>query len=74
MARYFIFGNVWLLVALLLFVECRFARSDPYMVSFTDRGAWMYPGTYNALVGLCVLASVVCFVLTALTHRRVERS
>ena len=65
----FIFGNVWLLAAVAMFLGRKFARSDPYMVSFTSQGAWLYPGTYNAVNILCLVVAAVCFGLTALTRR-----
>ena len=69
MARYFIFGNLWLLVALVLFLGCKFARNDPYMVSFTEYGDCMYPATYNTLIALAVCAAIVCFVLASVTRK-----
>ena len=65
----FIFGNVWLLAAVAMFLGCKFARSDPYMVSFTSHGAWLYPGTYNAVNAFCLVVAVACFGLTAATRR-----
>ena len=65
----FIFGNLWLFAAVAVFLGCKFARSDPYMVSFTAEGAWLYPGTYNAVNIVCLVMAVVCFALTAATRR-----
>lgn len=65
----FIFGNVWLLAALAMFLGRKFARSEPYMVSFTSEGAWLYPGTYSAVNILCIVVAAGCFWLIAATRR-----
>ena len=67
----FIFGNVWLIAAVAMFLGCKFARSDPYMVSFTTQGAWLYPGTYNAVNLFCLLVALGCFGVTAATRRTI---
>ena len=46
-------------------------RSEPYMVSFTSDGAWLYPSTYNAVNVFCLVLAIACFGLTAVTRRAV---
>jgi hypothetical protein len=65
----FIFGNIWLLAAVALFLGCKFARSDPYMVSFTSEGGWLYPGIYNAVNIFCIVVAVACFWFMAASRR-----
>jgi hypothetical protein len=71
MARYFIFGNVWLAFALLLIVGGRtestglIVNGTPIInVAFFGQGASLSYDTYTFLTLLCVAASVACFVLT----------
>ena len=68
----FIAGHVWALIALVLFFGCRVARTHPTMYCFLDveRAGWFDPITYHGIVGLCVLASFVCFWLCFITWRR----
>ena len=73
MARYFVFGNFWLFVALALFLGCSFARSGPDMVSFTQWGGWLYTSTYQALEILCLIAALVCFILATATRKTRDR-
>ncbi len=70
MTRFFVAGNVWLVLALLMVLGSHVERHQPTMVAFFGLGAWFYPETYNGLVGLCVAAAVVCFALAWRTRRR----
>ncbi len=71
MARFFITGNVWLLVALLLTLGSHVERTEPTCVSFFGVGAWFDPGTYNVLITLCIIAAVCCLTLAWKTCRPV---
>lgn len=70
MAKYFFFGNVWLLVALAMILFRIFARSDPYMVSFTEHGAWLYSNAYTTLVIACFCIAMICFGLMVAHWRK----
>lgn len=69
MTRFFVMGNVWLMLALLMVLGNHTERDQPTMVAFFGLGAWLYPGTYNLLVALCVAAAVACFALAWKTRR-----
>jgi len=68
--RYFIAGNIWLVLALVLLVGRNVARSSPTMYSFFKVGAWLYPATYN----LIVLAAVVLGILMLWWGRCAEKA
>ncbi len=67
----FVFGNVWLVLSVILFLGRHVERTEPDMVSFFGAGDWLYPGTYSLLEMLCVAASVACFILAYRATRRV---
>lgn len=69
LARYFVTGNVWLVLALLMVLGSHFERSEPTRVSFFGLGAWFDPNTYNMLVAVCVAVAVICFTLAWKTRR-----
>ncbi len=48
--RYFIAGNIWLVLALVLLIGRNVARTSPTMYSYFKVGAWLYPAKYNLLV------------------------
>jgi hypothetical protein len=54
------------MLALLMLLGRRVARTEPLMVSFFGghHAAGFYPGTYSALVALAVGAGVVCLYLS----------
>ena len=70
MTRFFVAGNVWLVLALLMVLGSRVERDQPTMVAFFGLGAWFYPETYSRLEGLCVAVAVACFALAWKTRRR----
>ena len=70
MTRFFVMGNVWLVLTLLMVLGNHVERDQPTMVAFFGLGAWLYPETYNLLVELCVAAAVVCFTLAWKTRRK----
>ena len=58
---YFIVGNLWLLVALALFVGRTFERGSPTRYSFFGVGGWLSPFAYGFLI--VVTAAVGVFSL-----------
>ena len=62
--RYFVAGNFWLFVSLLLFVGKTYERSSPTRYSFLGVGHWFTPLGYNLLVALTFLIAV-CFLIGA---------
>jgi hypothetical protein len=61
--RYFIAGNLWLLVALILLVGRTYERSSPLRYSFMHL-AWFEPTTYTALIVVTAVLGVVFLVLS----------
>lgn len=62
MIAYFVAGNFWLFVTLLLIVGRENMRSQPDMVAWFGMGNWFYPGTYGFLVFVVLLISVFFFI------------
>jgi serine/threonine protein kinase len=54
-------ASPWLLVMITLMLGKKWVRSNPTMYAFYDVGGWMYPSTYNALIGACVLLALASF-------------
>ncbi len=69
-AVYYVMGNVWLIIALILLVGRSPARESPTMYSFFGMGGWRYPGDYNLMIAVGVLAAVVQFILTVKAGRK----
>ncbi|MDQ3621925.1 MAG: serine/threonine protein kinase [Verrucomicrobiota bacterium] len=57
-----ILGSFWIL-ALVLLLGRRVARTEPTMYSFFGVGGWLWPSTYHTIVAVCVAAALVCFVV-----------
>ena len=66
---YLCLGNLWLLVALALYVGRTYERSAPSMYSAWGVGRWFYPGEYTALV-LVPAALGITFCCLAARHAR----
>jgi hypothetical protein len=60
---YFLIGNGWLFVALVLMLGRTIARTDPTFYTFFDLGGWLNPLVYNSLVLLCLVAAGICLRL-----------
>ncbi len=63
MTSFFVTGNVWLVLTLLMVLGNHTVRTQPDMVAFFGLGAWLDPERYNLLIVLCMAAAVICFVL-----------
>jgi len=61
--RYFVAGNVWLVIALAVFLGKTFERSSPTMYSFFGVGGWMTPATYNMALLFCVALAAAFFTM-----------
>ena len=46
----FVFGNLWLVIALVLFLGGEAVRYAPTRIAFFGVGAWFVPGAYRLLV------------------------
>lgn len=55
---YFIVGNLWLFIALVLLLGRNVARTQPTMYSFFGIGGWYYPAPYGFMVVVCVVLGV----------------
>ena len=58
MTRYFVAGNLWLAISLVLILGRKFERSEPTMYSFFGVGQWLYPGSYNLLILVCIALGI----------------
>jgi hypothetical protein len=68
--RYFVAGNIWLFVALAIFLLRVTERTGPHRVSLLGVGTWFTPAGYNAVVGLVLL--VACLFLIASWRKKKE--
>ncbi|MCX6903976.1 MAG: serine/threonine-protein kinase, partial [Verrucomicrobia bacterium] len=64
-----VLGTVWGLIALVLLVGRKVARTEPTMYSFFDVGGWYYPPSYHLLVAVCFGFALACLVIPRLTRR-----
>ncbi len=62
--RYFVAGNFWLFVSLVVFLSQKAERVAPTRVSFLGLGSWFRPATYNAVVLLCLAVAIAFFCLS----------
>ena len=60
---YFVIGNVWLIVGLVLKLGQKEMFAKPTMYSFFGSGAWFEPNTYDRFVAFAFGAAAVSFVL-----------
>jgi hypothetical protein len=67
---YYVMGNVWLIIALILQLGRFPARESPTMYSFFGMSGWRYPSDYNLMIGIAVFAAVVQFVLAMKAGRK----
>jgi hypothetical protein len=65
LALYLILGNVWLLVALALYVGKTFERSSPTCYAVFGVGQWFAPEEYNWLVRIPAAIGVAFVALAA---------
>ena len=68
MTRYFVAGNVWLVIALIVCLGRTYERSAPVRYSFFHSGQWLSPQAYTLLV-LLPLAVGVFFLVLSWTTR-----
>jgi serine/threonine protein kinase len=66
---FFVVANAWLLAAVVMFLGRKVARTQPTMYTFFDVGAWLYPATYNSLVGFCGAVAAACLLLSFIAWR-----
>lgn len=64
MTRYFVAANVWLLIALVLFVGRTFERDSPLRYSVFHGGQWFSPTTYSLMVLAVLVVAAIFFLLT----------
>lgn len=65
--RYFVAGNLWLMMALVLFLGRDVARTQPTMYSFFGAGGWHHPTTYNLFI---IISAGLGLLLVALDLMR----
>lgn len=56
---YFLAGNFWLLMALLLLIGRKAERYQPTFYSFFGIGGWLSPIAYGFLIFACVVIGVI---------------
>jgi len=62
MLRYFIAGNVWMLLGIVLLVGREAWRTGPARYGFAGVGS-LTSTTYNLIVTFCVIAAAIFFLL-----------
>ena len=62
--RYFVAGNLWSFVSLVVFLGQKQERMCPTRVSFLGLGSWFRPATYNVVVLLCLAVAIAFFYLS----------
>jgi hypothetical protein len=70
MLRYFVAAQLWLLLALAIFVGRTIERMDPTRYSVFRLGQWFEPTQYWCLVGVCIAVSVICFIFYGNSRRK----
>lgn len=73
MTRYFVAGNVWLVLALLMFVGRTYERSSPTRYSIFHGGQWFSAEAYTALIALLIAISTFFFIVTWKTRNKGPR-
>lgn len=63
MVRYFVTGNIWLILSLIAWAGRTFERGDPLMYSFVGIGRYFYPIEYLALTLAPLVLAAANFVL-----------
>ena len=67
--RYFVAGNIWTFIALVIFLLRDTQRTDPLRVSFLGLGTWFSPAQYNA-IALLVFVFACSFFVTGWRLRK----
>ena len=68
--RYFIAGNFWLFLSLLIFLGRHTERTQPTRVSFLGFGTWFSPAGYAIIPILCLIVAGIFFFLCWRTTQR----
>ena len=68
--RYFTAANLWLLVAVAIFLLRQTERTQPHRVSFLGVGTWFSPAEYNAVAFAVLLIACAFFAVWWLKERR----
>ena len=69
MLRYFISGNLWLFLAIVLILGREAWRSQPARYGFLGVGSFSAAG-YNLIVAFCVTVAAIFFLLTWKTGQK----
>ncbi len=59
----FLLGSCWLLLAIVVLLGKKVARTEPLMYAFFGLGGWRYPDSYNAVIVLSVVLGLGCLWL-----------
>jgi hypothetical protein len=70
MLRYFVAGNLWLLLAVVLVLGRELWRTGPALYGFAGVEGSLTAVSYNAIVAFCVTAAAIFFLLAWKTHDR----
>ena len=71
MLRYFVAGNLWAFLAVVLTLGRRAWRSGPPRYEFFGHGS-LGPTSYNLIITFCVAAAAIFFLLAWKTHGKGE--
>jgi hypothetical protein len=68
MLRYFVAGNLWIFLAVVLVVGREAWRSAPGRYGFAGIESSLTAASYNSIVAFCVTAAAIFFLLAWKTH------
>ena len=74
MKLYFLTANVWLFLAVLVFVGRTYERDAPLRYSVFNGGQWFSPGAYTLLILSLIAVAGVFFFLAWKTQNTSSRS
>ena len=67
MLRYFVAGNVWAILAVVLTVGRKAWRTSPARYEIFGQGS-LDPTSYNLMITFCITAAAIFFLLARKTH------
>ena len=62
MKQYFAVANVWLALALILYLGGKKVGYEPPQLAFFGYGRWLSPAEYYFAIGCCVAMAIACLV------------
>ena len=72
MLRYFVAGNLWLFLAVLVYVGQTVERTEPLRYSVFRFGRWFEPSEYWSLTLALIAMSIICFAMYVFRSRKTK--